>query len=116
MARKIPASDAPSGPTRPGPLTWATLVGVLAVAVVTAGNYQQMKKLETRLDARFADLDARLGQVQAQAAQAAQRAQQQQQQRRGPDPNKVYALSDAGAPVKGSPGAPVTIFEVSDFQ
>jgi protein-disulfide isomerase len=33
-----------------------------------------------------------------------------------PDPNRRYAVSTKGAPVKGSPDAPLVIVEFSDFQ
>jgi len=36
--------------------------------------------------------------------------------RRGPDPNKVYSVNIAGAPIKGPETAKVTIVEFSDFQ
>jgi protein-disulfide isomerase len=35
---------------------------------------------------------------------------------RGPDPNKVYSVKTAGAPVRGPEQAKVTVVEFSDFQ
>jgi protein-disulfide isomerase len=36
--------------------------------------------------------------------------------RRGPDPNKVYTVKTAGAPIKGPAEAKITLVEFSDFQ
>ena len=36
--------------------------------------------------------------------------------RRGPDPNKVYTVKTAGAPIKGPADAKITLVEFSDFQ
>lgn len=36
--------------------------------------------------------------------------------RRGPDPDKVYTLTSAGAPFKGPGDAKITVIEFADFQ
>jgi hypothetical protein len=94
------------GPTRRGvdPLALATFVGVAAVLVTSFASWRDV----SRIDQRLRELEERAGQS---AGGPAARAE-----RRGPDPDRVYAIRIAGAPSRGNVSAPVTIAEFSDFQ
>jgi protein-disulfide isomerase len=86
------------------PMSLATLVGVVAVLVISFATWRDV----SRLDGRVSDLEARIDQVGSRAPAQAQQ--------RGPDPNRVYTVRTDGAPVRGKARAPVTIAEFSDFQ
>jgi len=90
-----------------------TLGGVIVLLVISILNWQSIDRTETRLDMRIAQIENRLAQVSSKVDTAMARNQPQQ---RGPDPNRVYTINTAGAPVKGPAVAPVTIAEFSDFQ
>jgi hypothetical protein len=99
---------APRGYPPPGrgveALGLATLVGVVAVLVISFASWRDV----SRLDRRLRELEARLGQVATPPhAEAVQR---------GPDPSQVYPINTEGAPGRGKTSAPVTIAEFSDFQ
>jgi protein-disulfide isomerase len=57
------------------------------------------------------DVSVTAGQI-----RAAQMAAQAANQPKPPDPNQVYQIDIAGAPVRGAANAPVTIVEFSDYQ
>lgn len=98
-------------------LALATLAGVVAVLVISFANWREIDRIEEGLDDRMSRIETRLvevsGKVERLPTQAAPAAQPA---RRGPDPNRVYEIKTAGAPVKGPASAPVTIAEFSDFQ
>jgi protein-disulfide isomerase len=102
---------------RPGkygsdPLGLVTLIGVVAVLMISFANWRDV----TRIDRTLSE---RLGKLETQMTQVASRVGPQPTQaapRRGPDPNRVYTIRTDGAPSRGKANAPVTIVEFSDFQ
>jgi len=96
----------PPSPGRDG-VGLATLGGVVVLLMIAFANWRDFSRLSDRLD----KLETRMGQV----AERANRPQPATA-RQGPDPNRVYSIKTAGAPVLGSAGAVVTIAEFSDFQ
>jgi len=92
----------------------ATLVGVLALLVISFINWQEIDRAQAGLDARFARIEARLNEVSKNVNEAV--AKVAQPPRRGPDPNRVYQFKTDGSPSRGPSSAPVTIVEFSDFQ
>ena len=106
-----PGESAP--PERRGgdPLGLATLAGVVAVLMLSFANWRDVERIDRSLNERLGKLETRLDQVATRMERAAAPAPQ-----RGPDPNRVYTIQTASAPVRGPVGAPVTIAEFSDFQ
>lgn len=111
-----------SGPTgRPASsrggqgLAVATLVAVVGVLVISLANWREIDGIEAKLDTRLGELETRLTQVSAKVDELPKQAAQPAP-RRGPDPDRVYAINTAGAPSKGPANAPITIAEFSDFQ
>ena len=92
----------------------ATLVGVLALLVISFINWQEIDRAQAGLDARFARIEARINEVSKNVNEAV--AKVAQPPRRGPDPNRVYQFKTDGSPSRGPSSAPVTIVEFSDFQ
>ena len=91
-------------------LDLATLAGVVAVLMISFSNWREIDRIQETLDNRLAQIENRIAEVANRAPAAAQPLQ------RGPDPNRVYEIRTAGAPVKGPATAAVTIAEFSDFQ
>jgi len=91
-------------------LSALTLAGVVAVLMISLSNYREIDRIQTSLDSRLTQIENRITEVANRAPAAAQPLQ------RGPDPNRVYEIRTAGAPLKGPATAPVTIAEFSDFQ
>lgn len=90
------------------PLALATLIGVVAVLVISFSSWRDVARIDRSLGERLDKLEARIDQIGTRApAQAAPR---------GPDPNRVYTIRADGSPTRGQAGAPVTIAEFSDFQ
>lgn len=97
------------------PLALVTVVGVVAVLMISFSNWRELDGIEESLSDRLgkietqvAELSDKVSNMPAQAAAAPPR--------RGPDPNRVYTIKTAGAPAKGPANAAVTIAEFSDFQ
>jgi protein-disulfide isomerase len=106
-----PSAFPPQGPSfLSGMLAGATLAGVAGLVLLSYMNWQETRQLQKSLDARLAQVDSRLAELSAKAGQAAAPA------RRGPDPDRVYAVKTDGAPVRGPASAPVTVVEFADFQ
>ena len=101
-------------PERPGPdsLGLATLAGVVAVLVISFANWRDVDRIDRGLNERLGKLETRLDEV----ATRIEKLPAQAAAQRGPDPNRVYTIQTASAPVRGPLGAPVTIAEFSDFQ
>lgn len=111
--RREPGSARPPATMTGGPMRYATLGGVGLLLAVTLFNWVDnagfQKDVTTKLDALTAGMSQLSGKVEAAAKGA-------QPPRSGPDPNKVYTVKTQGAPLKGSPAAPIVIAEFSDFQ
>lgn len=89
-----------------------TLGGVMVLLMISFANWREIDRIQENLDRRLDKIETEISQVGSRApTQAAAPAP-----RRGPDPNRVYAINTAGAPFKGPARAPVTIAEFSDFQ
>ena len=102
----------PSHPPQPrgsDALGILTLVGVVALLMISFSNWREIDGIQETLDSRLAELEAKIGDVAARPAQPAA-------PQRGPDPNRVYTIKTDGAPFKGPADAPVTVAEFSDFQ
>jgi hypothetical protein len=89
----------------------ATLAAVVAVLVISFSSWRDVERIDRGLGERLSRLEERLDDVATRMERAAAPAAQ-----RGPDPNRVYTIQTASAPVRGPVGAPVTIAEFSDFQ
>ncbi len=85
-------------------LSAAIVAGSLVVARAVSGASEQLASLRAAIQTLPSSLQA--------AAPAAERPAA----RRGPDPDRRYEISLAGAPIRGPESAAVTIVEFSDFQ
>jgi protein-disulfide isomerase len=92
----------------------ATLVGVVALLMISFINWWEIDRTQAGLDARFARIEARINEVSKNVNEAV--AKVARPPRRGPDPNRVYQFKTDGSPSRGPSSAPVTIVEFSDFQ
>ncbi len=96
--------------------------GIVGLAVIAAGLIlaQSLDRVTRQLDRTAGRLDEirvavedskdALSNLQVAAAPAAAAP------RRGPDPNRRYAVNTKGSPALGPEGATITIVEFSDFQ
>ncbi len=89
----------------------ATLGGMVVLLMISFSNWREIGRIQTSLDNRLGQLNNQIGQVASKVDGVAA-----QPPRRGPDPNRVYQIKTAGAPLKGVARAPITIAEFSDFQ
>jgi hypothetical protein len=104
--RSVQAPIPPPGRRDFDPIGLATLIGVVAVLMISFSNMRDIDRLDRTLGERLAKLEGQVARAPAPAAPA-----------RGPDPNRVYTLKFASdAPAKGPAGAPITIAEFSEFQ
>jgi len=97
-------------------VTWAILGGVVAVLMISFSNWRELDRIEETLSGRLTQIESKVAEVGAKVDNLPTQAAQAAPPRRGPDPNRVYTIKTAGAPVKGPASAPVTIAEFSDFQ
>lgn len=115
MAKRQDNPSRPQGQPAPSrrldldPLGLATLAGVVVLLMIAFANMRHIDRIDRTLGERLAKLEGQIAQIAAR--QATQPAQPQ-----GPDPNRVYAISIAKAPIRGAAGAPIVIAEFSDFQ
>jgi protein-disulfide isomerase len=86
------------------------MLGVFTVAAVSACEARQ-SKVDEKLDAILTRLDKLERDIQSGAGAARARPQRPSE----PDPNKVYAVPVAGAPVEGPASAKVTIVKAFEF-
>lgn len=87
----------------------ATLIGVVAVLVISFSNMRDVDRLDRVMGERLIKLEGQLAQVASRPAAPAAPSQ-------GVDPNRIYTVSITDSPSKGPANAPVTIAEFSDFQ
>jgi hypothetical protein len=106
-----PREHAPPPSRGVDPLALVTLIGVVALLMISFASWRDVARIDGSLGERLAKLEARLDQVATRMERAPAPAPQ-----RGPDPNRVHAVRTDGAPFRGNAGAPVTIAEFSDFQ
>ena len=90
------------------------LAGLAILLALSGWSIAEVRGVKKDLADRVGQLDAKIAQLATKVDSAARAAAQPPQ--RGPDPNKVYAIKTDGAPYRGTPSAPVTIAEFSDFQ
>ena len=81
--------------------------------MISFSNWREIDRIDEKLETRLAQIDARIIEMAARVGQAPARAAAPAG---GLDPNKVYPIKVAGAPIKGPAKAAVTIAEFSDFQ
>jgi hypothetical protein len=92
----------------------ATLGGVVLVLVASITSWREVTRLRESVNAQLGRIEMRVGQLADKLDAAVQAARPPA--RRGPDPERVYAIKTDGAPFRGPQNAPVTIAEFSDFQ
>ena len=91
----------------------ATLGVVVALTMLSLWNARQVNSHQEGIESRLGRIETQLGQVSKKVEGGLAKAAPP---RRGPDPNRVYKIKTAGAPIKGPANAPITIAEFSDFQ
>ena len=103
--------QSPTPPNRRGldPVALVTLIGVIALLMITFTNMRDVDRLDRSLGDRLGKLEGQLAQGGRPAPAAAGPAQ-------GIDPNRVYTVKLGDAPGRGPSNAPVVIAEFSDFQ
>jgi len=116
QTREAPTSPPAQHHGQPHGTPWlglATLVGVIAVLMISFSNWREIDGIEESLNQRLSQIENRIAQV---AEKVDKLPAQAQPARRGLDPNRVYPIKTAGAPSKGPSSAPIVVAEFSDFQ
>jgi hypothetical protein len=126
MSKKNRPNRRPERPVAPPPepsggnwIQFATLVVIVVLAVVSWASWRDVGKLEDNLKAKLGEIETRIKQVSDKVeAVAAAKPQPSPNVRRiqPPDPDKVYEVDIAKAPIRGPRDAPITIATFSDFQ
>ena len=91
------------------PVALGSLIGIVAVLMITFSSMRDVDRLDRSLGERLAKLENQIAQVANRPAAAPAPA--------GINPDRVYTLKNvADAPAKGPASAPVQIVEFSDFE
>ena len=94
------------------PVALATLIGVVAILMITFSNMRDVDQLDRTLSERLGKLESQLAQAGTRPAAAPAAAPPG-----GIDPARVYTVKNVpDAPAKGPANAPIVIAEFSDFQ
>jgi hypothetical protein len=88
------------------PIALVTLIGVIALLMISYSNMRDIDRLDIGLGQRLGKLEGLVAQGARPAAAPTS----------GPDPNRIYTVKVADAPFRGPAAAPVMIAEFSDFQ
>ena len=102
-------SQTPPGRNGLDPVALVTLVGVIALLMITFTNMRDIDRLDRGLGERLGKIEGEMAQVGNRPASAAPPQQ-------GLDPNRVYTVKLGDVPSRGPSNAPVVIAEFSDFQ
>lgn len=97
-------------------LATATLVGVVALLMISFSNWRELDRIEEGFGDRLGKIETQVARVSERVSNLPTQAPAAQPARRGPDPSRVYQIKTDAAPAKGPASAPVTIAEFSDFQ
>jgi len=90
-----------------------TLVGVVAILMITFSNMRDVERLDRTVSERLGKLEDQIAQLNSRPAPAAAAAAPAG----AADPSRVYTVKNVpDAPAKGPANAPVLIAEFSDFQ
>ena len=104
--RSVQSPIPPRGRRDLDPIALVTLIGVIALLMISYSNMRDIDRLDVGLGQRLGKLEGLVAQGARPAAAPAQ----------GLDPNRIYTVKMSDAPFRGSATAPVTIAEFSDFQ
>jgi hypothetical protein len=117
QSKQPPSQHYPPPPAARGfdSLPILTLVGIVAVLMISFSNMRDISRIQDGLDGRLGKIETQIAQVSTKVDNIP--SQPAGQQRRGaPDPNRAYQIKTEGAPAKGPANAAITIAEFSDFQ
>lgn len=110
---KVPYSPRGGGGTD-GSMRLLLPAGLAILLVLGGFSLAEIRGIRKDMTEKLGQLDGKVAALQTKVDAVAQASRQQP--RSGPDPNRVYTVKTEGSPLKGSPSAPITIAEFSDFQ